>query len=174
MSKSVDVQLSQDKNGFLIIPAGRFPAKCAACLEPATKVYVLEKTFNVGKRVIPIKMQVPMCDVHYEKASFKNATERFVGGIGAVIGGLLIGVLGAWLASRPWDAQFEIGLLPSAFMALLFAAIAWAIIAYYAPAFADPASKEARAAIKITKYEPWKQRVRLEFKHDEMAQGVSQ
>jgi drug/metabolite transporter (DMT)-like permease len=91
-----------------------------------------------------------------------------------VIGGLLIGVLGAWLAGRPWDPQFEIGLLPSGFMALIFAGIAWAIIIYYAPAFADPASKEARDAVKIAKYEPWKQRVRLEFRHEEMAQGLSQ
>jgi hypothetical protein len=172
MSKSVGVYLSQDNHGNLIVPASRFPTVCAVCLEPTTNEYPLEKTFSVGKRVIPIKLYVPMCDVHFEKASFKSPAEKLVGGPLAVIGGLLVGILGAWLAGRPWDPQFQIGLVPSAFMALIFAAIAWAVIIYYAPKFADPASKEARDAVKITRYEPARQMVRLEFRHEEVAQGT--
>ena len=172
MPKTVDVYLSQDKNGFLNIPASGFPGVCVACMEKATKEYTSEKTFNVGKRVIPIRLYLPMCDVHFEKASFKSPAEKLVGGPLAVIGGLLIGILGAWLAGRPWDPQFQIGLIPSAFMALIFAAIAWAVIIYYAPKFADPASKEARDAVKITRYEPARQMVRLEFRHEEVAQGT--
>src|SRR3990172_2684315 len=124
MSKSVGVSLSQDKNGFLNIPASRFPDKCVACLEKATKEYMSEKTFNVGKRVIPVRLYLPMCDAHFDKASFKSPAEKLVGGPLAVVGGILIGLLGAWLVGRPWDPQFEIGLIPSAFMALIFGAIA--------------------------------------------------
>lgn len=172
MSKSVDVYLSQDNHRNLIIPANRFPDKCVVCLEKATKEYMSEKTYNVGKRVIPIRLYLPMCDTHFEKASFEGPAEKLVGGPLAVIGGIIVGILGAWLASRPWDAQFEIDLLPSAFLALIFAAIAWVIIAYYAPKFADPESMETREAVKITRYEPARQWIRLEFKQEQLAEGI--
>lgn len=172
MARSVDVQLVNDKFGNLSVPASRFPAKCVVCLEPATKEYALEKTFNYGRRVIPVKAYLPMCDAHYEKASYKSPAEKFLGGIGAVVGGLLVGILGAWLAGRPWDAQFHMGLVASAFLALIFAAIAWYIIFYYASAFADPASKQVRDAVKVTSYHPGKHTVRLDFEQDQIADSL--
>jgi hypothetical protein len=51
----------------------------------------LKKIFSYGRRLSTIKISVPLCDPHFEAASFKGTAEKLVGKL-AVIGGILAGL----------------------------------------------------------------------------------
>jgi hypothetical protein len=166
MSKAIDVPLSQF----------RFPATCVVCMSPASKQYILEKTFSYGRRSYTVKVNVPMCDSHFEAASFKGMAEKLVGTLG-VIGGILAGLFAAVILMIRWEGTGEGNLILKLFAGGVFGVgiflIVWAVIALsVAPLFAEPESKEARNAVRITHYWPGKQVVRLEFQNEQLAEMV--
>lgn len=168
MSKTLDVYLSQV----------RFPSTCVVCLSPAGKEYSLEKTFTMGRRSYTVKVGVPMCDTHFEAASFKGTAEKLVGTLG-IIGGILAGLFAAALLILRWQGAGESNLILQLLAAAVFGIgiglIVWAVMALsVAPLFAEPESKEARNAVKINSYWPKDQVVRLEFQNEQLAEIVRQ
>jgi hypothetical protein len=166
MSKAIDVPLSQV----------RFPSTCVVCLSPSSKQYTLQKTFSMGRRSYTVKVDVPMCDPHFEAASFKGTAEKLIGTLG-VIGGILAGLFAAVILFIRWEGAGEANIILKLFAGGVFGLgiflIVWAVIALsVAPLFAEPESKEARNAIRITHYWPKDQIVRLEFQNGQLAEIV--
>lgn len=166
MSKKIDVLLSQV----------RFPSTCVVCMSPASKHYPLEKTFSMGRRSYTVKVNVPMCDPHFEAASFKGTAEKLVGTLG-VIGGILAGLFAAVILMLRWQGAGEGNIILKLFAGGVFGLgiflIVWAVMALsVAPLFAEPESKEARNAVRITHYWPSNQVVRLEFQNEQLAEVV--
>src|SRR5689334_11646497 len=164
MSKTFDVLLSQVK----------FPNSCVVCLTHAARQYPLEKTFSMGRRSYTVKVGVPMCDSHFQIASFKGIAEKLIGTL-AVIGGILAGFFAAIVLFVRWEGAENIflKLFAGGIFGLGIFLIVWAVIALsVAPLFAEPESKEARGAVKITHYWPREQVVRLEFQNEQVAELV--
>ena len=166
MSKILDVPLSQV----------RFPSICVVCLSPASKQFPLEKIFSMGRRSYTVKVNVPMCDVHFQAASFKGPAEKFVGTL-AVTGGILAGLFAAFILFVRWQGAGEGNIILKLFAGGVFGLgiylIIWVVIAFsVAPLFAEPESKEARNAVRITRYWPREQVVRLEFQNEQLAEIV--
>ena len=93
MSKAINVRLS----------SLTFPNTCVVCLSPSTKEYELEATFSYGRRSYTVKARVPMCEMHFEAASYKGPAERFVNWF-AVFGGILAGLTVAAIAVMNWES----------------------------------------------------------------------
>jgi hypothetical protein len=166
MIKTIDVQLSQL----------RFPRTCVVCMSPATKFFKLEKIFTYGRRSHSVSVDVPMCDQHFEAASYKGTAERLVGALGVGIG-ILFGIFAAAMLVLRWRGTGEgniiLNLLVAGVFGLGMFLIFWAVISLsIAPHFADAASKEARNAVRITRYWPKDQFVRLSFENEQLAEIV--
>jgi hypothetical protein len=166
MSKSIDVPLSQLK----------FPSTCVVCMSPASKQYELQKIFSYGRRSYTVKISVPMCNQHFEAASFKGTAEKLVGTFG-IIGGIGAGLLATIILLISWQSTSHDSLILKLFAGGVFGLgifiMVWAIISVgLAPLFAEPSSKEARNAVKITHYWPKDQFVRLEFKNEQLVEIV--
>jgi len=145
-------------------------------MSPASKQYALEKTFSMGRRSYTVKVNVPMCDSHFEAASFKGTAEKLVGTLG-VIGGILTGLFAAVMLFVRWQGTGANNIILKLFAGGVFGIgiflIVWAVIALsLAPLFAEPESKEARNAVRITHYWPRDQIVRLEFQNEQLAEIV--
>jgi hypothetical protein len=117
-----------------------------------------------------------MCDPHFEAASFKGTTEKLIGTLG-VVGGILAGLFAAVILFIRWEGAGEANIILKLFAGGVFGLglflIVWAVIALsVAPLFAEPESKEARNAIRITHYWPKDQIVRLEFRNEQLAEIV--
>ena len=168
MPKTIDVPLLQV----------RFPATCVVCLSPASKSYELDKTFTYGRRSYTVKVSVPMCETHFQAASFKGIAEKLVGTLG-VITGILAGLLAAIILMLRWRGTGEGNIILNLFAGGVFGIgiflIVWAVVALsIAPLFAEPESKEARNAVRITHYWPKDQIVRLEFQDEQLAEITEQ
>jgi hypothetical protein len=166
MSKAIDAPLLQL----------RFPSTCVVCMSPASKQYPLEKIFSMGRRSYTVKVNVPMCDLHFQVASFKGTVEKLVGKL-AVIGGILAGLFAAIILFVRWEGNGANNIILKLFGGGVFGLgvflIVWALIALsVAPLFAEPESKEARNAVRITHYWPKDQIVRLEFQNEQLAEIV--
>lgn len=166
MSKAVDVALSQV----------RFPSTCVVCMSPAAKSYELQKIFTMGRRSYTVKVNVPMCDLHYEAASFKGTAEKLVGTLGVMIG-ILIGLFAAVMLILRWQGAGEGNIFLKLFAGGVFGIgiylIVWAVISLsIAPLFAERESKEARNAVRITRYWPGEQVIRLDFQNEQLAEIV--
>lgn len=166
MSKAIDVPLSQV----------RFPSTCVVCMSPGSKQYPLEKTFTMGRRSYTVKVSVPMCDLHFEAASFKSIAEKLIGTLG-VISGILIGLFAAVILMVRWQGTGEGNIILNLFAGGVFGLgiflIVWAVIALsVAPLFAASESKEARNAVRIRHYWPKDQIVRLAFQNEQLAEIV--
>lgn len=164
MPKAINVPLSEI----------RFPATCVVCMSPASKPYELQKIFTYGRRSYTVKVNVPMCDSHFEAASFKGTAEKLVGMLG-VIGGILAGLFAAIILMVRWRGTGEGNLILNLFAGGVFGLgiflIVWAVVALsVAPLFAEPESKEARRAVRITHYWPADKVVRLEFENEQLAE----
>src|SRR5689334_20251953 len=120
MSKTFDVALSQIK----------FPSICVVCMSPAAKSYELQKTFTYGRRSYTVKVSVPMCDLHFEAASFKGTAEKLVGTLGT-IGGILAGLFAAIILIFRWQGTGEGNIILNLFAGGVFGIgiflIVWAI-----------------------------------------------
>lgn len=172
MSRSVTLPLTRDKYGDGNVPADRFPAKCVVCLASATKEYMLMKVFSRYRgATIAVKAYIPMCDEHFAKASFKKPAEKLLGGVGAlvvaVIIGLLTGIMLIQFVEPGPDRNQLVG-----FVAFSTAVLASGIMFFLSPFFADPASKQVRNAVKITSYDFGNHTVRLDFEQDQIANSL--
>jgi hypothetical protein len=166
MSKAIDAPLLQL----------RFPSTCVVCMSPASKQYPLEKIFSMGRRSYTVKVNVPMCDLHFQAARLKGTVEKLVGKL-AVIGGILAGLFAAIILFVRWEGNGANNIILKLFGGGVFGLgiflIVWALIALsVAPLFAEPESKEARNAVRITHYWPKDQIVRLEFQNEQLAEIV--
>jgi hypothetical protein len=166
MSKTIDVSLTQV----------RFPSTCVVCMSPASKAYELHRIFSMGRRSYTVAVSVPMCDVHFQAASFKGTAEKLVGTVG-VVGGILSGLFATTILLLRWKGTGEGNLILNLFvggvLGLGIFLIVWAGIALWvAPLFAEPESQEARNAVRITRYWANEQIVRLEFQNEQLAEIV--
>jgi hypothetical protein len=146
-------------------------------MSPAAKQYLLEKTFSMGRRSYTIKVNVPMCDPHFEAASFKGSAEKLVGTLG-VVGGILAGLFAAVILMVRWQGTGADNIILKLFAGSIFGLgiflIVWAVMALsVAPLFAERESKEARNAVTITHYWPKDQVVRLKFQNEQLAEIVA-
>jgi hypothetical protein len=146
-------------------------------MSPAAKQYLLEKTFSMGRRSYTIKVNVPMCDPHFEAASFKGSAEKLVGALG-VVGGILAGLFAAVILMVRWQGTGADNIILKLFAGGIFGVgiflIVWAVMALsVAPLFAERESKEARNAVTITHYWPKDQVVRLKFQNEQLAEIVA-
>jgi hypothetical protein len=146
-------------------------------MSPAAKQYLLEKTFSMGRRSYTIRVNVPMCDPHFEAASFKGSAEKLVGTLG-VVGGILAGLFAAVILMVRWQGTGADNIILKLFAGGIFGVgiflIVWAVMALsVAPLFAERESKEARNAVTITHYWPKDQVVRLKFQNEQLAEIVA-
>jgi hypothetical protein len=146
-------------------------------MSPAAKQYLLEKTFSMGRRSYTIRVNVPMCDPHFEAASFKGSAEKLVGALG-VVGGILAGLFAAVILMVRWQGTGADNIILKLFAGSIFGLgiflIVWAVMALsVAPLFAERESKEARNAVTITHYWPKDQVVRLKFQNEQLAEIVA-
>jgi hypothetical protein len=161
MSKSILVPLHQIQ----------FPPQCVNCLSPASKKYKIEQIFTYGRNSYTVHVDVPMCDPHFEAASFKGTAERVTSACGIVVG-ILGGLLAVILLLLRW--QGNVSLIFKIFGGALFGfgmfLLAWYIISIViAPHLAVPQAKEARNAVRVTRFLQGEQMVQLEFRNERMA-----
>lgn len=114
-----------------------------------------------------------MCDQHYEAASFKGPAEKFVGFL-AIAGGILAGVFAVIMLLLRWEGENSIltKLFVGGMVGFGFFILTWWIIFSAAPLFAVREAKEARNAVKISRYWPKDQFVRLDFENEQLADIV--
>jgi len=158
MSKTVKVKLSRLK----------FPSTCVVCMSPASRSYEMLSTVrHTTRKRSYVKIHVPMCGQHFEAVSFKSTGEKLVGVLG------IFGGIGAWigtLAVLLWMTGQE-NLLTKAFVSFGASIVAWALIAGgLASRFAEPASLEARSAVRILNYAPRDDDLWLEFHNESFAE----
>lgn len=164
MSKSIIAPLSQI----------RFPPNCVICLSSASKTYPIQQVFTFGRRAHTITVDVPMCNIHHEKASFKSPVERAFGCLG-IVGGILAGILMMILLFMRWvgDNSLVTKLFVAAIVGFgVFVLVWWIIAVQIAPLFAVPESKEVRNAVRITRFIPNEHMVQLEFRNEQAADFV--
>ena len=154
----------------------RFPPTCVVCMSPASKEYKLQKIFTFGRRSYTLTINIPMCDLHFQSASFKGTAEKSVAKLG-IIAAIVSGVLVTGTLLVYWQQTGQgntfLNLIPAGILGLGIFLILWAIISLsVAPLFAEAASKEARRAVRMTRYWPKDQFVRLEFQNKQLADIV--
>jgi hypothetical protein len=102
-------------------------------MSPATKLFKLEKIFTYGRQSHTVSVDVPMCDQHYEVASFKGTAERLVGMLGVAIG-ILFGLFAAVMLILRWRGTGEgniiLNLLVAGIFGLGMFLIVWAVFPY--------------------------------------------
>jgi len=146
-------------------------------MSPASKQYELERIFSYGRsKSYTVKVSVPMCELHFEAASFKGTAERLVGILGVIIG-IFAGLIAVIILLTHWVSTGERNIILNLFAGGVFGLgvfiMVWAGISFWlAPLFAVPESKEARNAVKITQYWPKDQFVQLEFQNESLAEIV--
>ena len=151
-----------------------FPKTCVVCLSPATGEYKVEGSFTYGRRTHVVSLMVPMCEMHFDTASFKSPAERFIHWL-AVFGGIAFGLVCAVLLILRWESSEGIlfklpggGLFGIGALAIFW----WIVSVSIAPLFASADSKEARTAVRITAYWPQNQIVQPEFRNESLAETV--
>ena len=166
MSKAIDIHLSQL----------RFPSTCVVCTSRATKTYELRNVFIHRRSSYTVKVNVPMCDLHFQSAMFKGAAERFVDRLGVILG-VFSGLSVTGMLLIYWQRTGEGNVLMNLFAGSLFGLgtlpIVWAVVSLgLAPLFATSASKKSRRAVRFRRYWPKDQFVRLEFQDQQLADIV--
>ena len=168
MSRTIDAPLSQL----------RFPRTCVVCMSPASNSYTLERIFTFGRKSYTVPVHVPMCDQHFEAASYKGTAEKLVGILGTTAG-ILLGLFAAVMLILRWrgtgEGNIVLNLLVAGVVGFGIFLMIWALVSLsIAPMFAGAASKEARNAVRITHYWPKDQYVRLRFENEQLAEIVQQ
>jgi hypothetical protein len=153
-----------------------FPSTCVVCLSPASKKYPIQQVFTYGRTSHTITVEVPMCDAHYQLASYKSPVEKAIGYLGLGVG-ILAGIAAAILLLLRWVGSG--GLIAKLFIGALvgfgiFVVVWWLLAIVIAPYFADPESKQVRNAVRITRYLRSEQMVELDFVNDQMASLTEQ
>ena len=81
--------------------------------------FPLEKIFTMGRRSYTVKVNVPMCDLRFEAASFKGTAEKFVGTLGVIVG-ILAGLFAAITLMPRWQGTGEGNLILNLFAGGVF------------------------------------------------------
>ena len=163
MSKSIDVRLTRFN----------FPSTCVVCMSPSSKLFGVEQVYTYGNNSYTLQVNVPMCEKHYEAASFKSTAEKLVGNIFAAGGGILAGIAAMIILIFRWqgDESIILKLFIGGIVGFgVFVMVWWIIYAFLAPLFSERESKEARNAVKILLYSPGEQIARLEFANEQLAE----
>jgi len=163
MSKSIDVKLAQFK----------FPSMCVVCMSPSSKFFGIEQVYTLGRRTYRMKVDVPMCEQHYQAGSFKSGLEKFVEKFVSLGCGVLAGIAAMIVLILRWvgDNSLILKLFMGSIMGFgVFAMVWWVVSSFIAPVFATRESKEARNAVKITLHSPITQVTRLEFANEQLAE----
>jgi hypothetical protein len=167
MSKLIDVHLSQI----------RFPSSCVVCTAPGTKKYELRHIAVARRKTYTVKLNVPMCESHFQSATLRGGAERVMDKLGLILGaltGLLVIVLCVLYRQATGEDDALRSLFAGGIFGLGIFLVVWAGISRgVAPLFATTASKEARRAVRFRRYWPRDQFVRLEF-HDEQLADIVQ
>jgi len=135
-----------------------------------------KKSLPMDADLIRSKSTSPCVTCISNAASFKGTAEKLVGTLG-VIGGILAGLFAAIVLLVRWRGTGEGNLILKLFAGGVFGLgiflIVWAVVALsVAPLFAEPESKEARNAVRITRYWPSDKVVQLEFQNEQLAEIV--
>lgn len=164
MSKNIDVQLAQLK----------FPPTCVVCMSPATKQYEVSQVYSRSTKSSTVQIYVPMCTSHFEAATAKSAAEKLIA-ILAVILGICVGLAALAILVMRWvgDDSIILKLAIGSIVGFGVFVMAWALIALWiAPMFASTESKDARNAVKIVLVSPYAEKLRLEFKNEQLAEII--
>ena len=78
------------------------PPTCVVCLSSASKTYMIHQVYSYGRKNESVTLDVPMCEAHYEAASYKGLAERVFGCLG-VTGGILAGILSVIFLLLRWE-----------------------------------------------------------------------
>ena len=151
-----------------------FPNMCVVCMSPASKHYEVSQVYSQGTKSSTVRISVPICDLHYEAASAKNAAEKLIA-ILAVILGICMGLAALVILIMRWvgDNSLILKLIISSIVGFGVFVMAWALIALWvAPMFASTESKEARNAVRIVLVSPHAEVLRLEFKNEQLAEII--
>lgn len=151
-----------------------FPPACVVCLSSESRTYMIQQVYTYGRKSESVTLGVPMCEAHYEAASYKGLAERAFGCLG-VTGGILAGILFVVFLLLRWEDGG--GVFAKIFMSVIvgfggFILAWWVIAVLIAPLFAASTSKEARNAVKIILVQPFDQRMVLAFRNEAMADAV--
>jgi len=117
-----------------------------------------------------------MCEAHFNTASYKGPAEKATGCLGIGIG-ILSGIFAAIILFLRWESNNSLILklfFSSLFGFGIFAIVWWMIAILLAPRLAVPDAKQARNAVRITRYVPAGQLVQLDFVNEQMALLVEQ
>lgn len=135
-----------------------FPPACMVCQQHASQTYEITRTISYGKRTVTASLPIPLCDTHHALAKTKNAAERLVGSIGAVLGAVA-GLASAVALIRYWSStgqgSLPLNLVLAGVSAIGFFLVIWfTAIVLVAPVFADAESRAVRRAVRIRHFWP--------------------
>jgi len=111
-----------------------------------------------------------MCDTHFSAASFKGIAEKFTEILG-IVAGIPTGIFAAILLFLRWEGNVHLilKLLGGALFGLGVFILVWWMIAYViAPHLATPEAKQARNAVRITRYIPGEDVICLKVENEQM------
>ena len=117
-----------------------------------------------------------MCISHFEAASLKGTVEKLVGTIGVIIG-IIAGIIAMIILMMRWESPESTNIILRLLLGGVFGlgvfVMVWAVFALWlAPIFAEPASREAREAVRITRVSPEGNILQLEFRNEQLAEIV--
>ena len=123
-----------------------------------------------------MRINVPMCNSHFEVAIAKNSAEKIVVTCG-VFAGILVGIAVMIILIIRWVSTGNDRLFLKLFIGGIvgFGAfiMVWAMFEFWlAPMFATMVSKEARSAVRIVLVSPHAKTLRLEFMNEQLAEIV--
>jgi len=149
---------------------------CVVCMSPASKQYEVSQVYSRGTGSATVRINVPMCNSHFEAASAKNLAEKIVATCGVIVG-ILIGIAALILLIIRWVPTGNDSVILKLFIGGIvgFGAfiMVWATFEFWlAPMFATMASKEARNAVRIVLVSPHAETLRLEFMNEQLAEIV--
>lgn len=149
---------------------------CVVCMSPASKQHEVSQVYSRGKGSATVRINVPMCNSHFEAAIAKNSAEKIVATCGVIIG-ILIGIAALILLIIRWVPTENDSLILKLFIGGIvgFGAVimVWAMFEFWlAPMFATMASKAARNAVRIVLVSPHAETLRLEFMNEQLAEIV--
>ena len=153
-----------------------FPAACVYCQRPVKNSWDLTRTIRYSTRYTSVEFNVPLCAEHHAIAAHKNPAEQLVGRIAIALGAIAgPGVGVAHILAMPYRDTFSalVTTLMTLFLCAIVFFITWQSLTFYvAPHFADPETKDVRAAVRIRKYSPFTMEVQLDFANDAVAVAV--
>ena len=145
-------------------------------MSPASKQYEVSQIYSRGTGSATVRINVPMCTLHFEAASAKSVAEKLVATCGVIVG-ILLGIAALILLIIRWVPTGNDSIILKLFIGGIVGfgvfIMVWAMFAFWlAPMFAPTESKEARNAVRIILVSPHAEVLRLEFMNGQLAEIV--